>query len=51
MPEDERLFEFLAFQGIQLIHHYDPTECTEESDRVVKDFLDCLSQVCDLKQE
>ncbi len=34
----------LQSQGIHIIHHYPVTECTEESDRIVLEFLQGLSQ-------
>ena len=46
MPgDDERshLFQSFQFQGIHLIADYDVVECLEESDRIVQDFLDHLS--------
>lgn len=46
MPGDDersRLFPSLKYLGIHLIADYDVAECLEESDRIVQDFLDHLS--------
>jgi signal transduction histidine kinase len=45
IPNDERsrLFQSFKSQGIQLIADYDVAECLEDSDRIVQDFLDHLS--------
>ena len=46
MPGDDersRLFQSLKSQGIHLIADYDVAECLKESDRIVQDFLDHLS--------
>ncbi|MCT7959042.1 pentapeptide repeat-containing protein [Laspinema palackyanum] len=43
--EDEaETSRLLQSQGIRIIHHYPVTECTEESDRIVLEFLQGLSQ-------
>jgi hypothetical protein len=39
--ETDRL---LQTQGIRIIHHYPVTQCTEDSDWVVLEFLQALSQ-------
>jgi hypothetical protein len=45
VEEDEvETSRLLQSQGIRIIHHYPVTECTEESDRIVLEFLQGLSQ-------
>ena len=42
---DEERDRILQSHGIPIIHHYDSTQCSEQPDLVVQEFLEMLSQV------
>jgi len=42
--KDETRDQLFASHGISIIHYCDANRCTEEPDRIVREFLDILSQ-------